>query len=106
MAVLFVIAAYVQWNDPDATIWYFVYGIAALASLLFFMNKLSFIMAVLLAVLYIMGTIGLWPDKWEGISIGSGDIENIERARESLGLFITGLVMLTYGLVKRAQKKN
>ena len=101
MAVLFVIAAYLQYNDPDATIWYFVYGIAALASILFFMNRLHFMVAIVLAVLYIVGTIALWPEKWEGVSIGDGDIDNIERARESLGMLITGLVMLLYAVQKR-----
>ena len=103
-ALLFIIAAYLQWNDPDATIWYFIYGIAALASILFFLNKLNFVIALVLAVLYIVGTIALWPEKWEGLSIGDGDIDNIEKARESLGLLITGLVMLLYAVQKRLAK--
>ena len=103
-AILFIIAAYVQWNDPDATLWYFVYGIAALASILFFLNKLNFVIALILAILYLVGTIALWPEKWEGLSIGGGDIDNIERARESLGLLITGLVMLIYAVQKRLSK--
>ena len=103
-AILFVIAAYVQWNDPDATLWYFIYGVAALASVLFFLNKLHFVIALILAVLYILGTITLWPAKWEGLSIGDGDIDNIERAREALGLLITGLVMIIYAVQKRLAK--
>ncbi len=101
MTILFVIAAYVQWNDPDATLWYFFYGIAALASILFFMGRLSFVVALILGLLYISGTVVLWPAKWEGLSIGDGDIENIERARESLGMLITGLVMFVYAVRKR-----
>ena len=103
-ALLFIIAAYLQWNDPDSTIWYFTYGIAALASVLFFLNKLDYVIALVLAVLYIIGTIALWPEKWEGLSIGDGNIDNIERARESLGLLITGLVMLLYAVQKRLAK--
>ncbi|MEN8797606.1 MAG: transmembrane 220 family protein [Flavobacteriaceae bacterium] len=101
MAMLFVIAAYVQWNDPDATLWYFIYGIAALASILFFMGRLSFVVAIILGLLYISGTVILWPEKWEGLSIGAGDIVNIERARESLGMLITGLIMLVYAVRQR-----
>ncbi|MGB5237877.1 MAG: transmembrane 220 family protein [Flavobacteriaceae bacterium] len=101
MAILFVIAAYVQWNDPDASLWYFIYGIAALASIMFFMGRLSFVVAIILGILYISGTVVLWPEKWEGVSIGAGDIVNIERARESLGMLITGLVMLIYAVQKR-----
>ena len=33
MALLFVFAAGVQWNDPDAVLWMLLYGAAALLSL-------------------------------------------------------------------------
>ena len=104
MVVLFVTAAYLQWNDPDATLWYFVYGIAALASLLFYLGKLNFVVALILGVLYIVGAVMLWPEKWEGVTIGEGEIENIERARESLGLLITALIMLLYAVRSRVSK--
>lgn len=101
MAILFVIAAYLQWNDPDATLWYFVYGIAALASVVFFLGRLSFIVAIILGLLYISGTVILWPEKWDGLTIGEGDITNVERAREALGMLITGFVMLVYAVRQR-----
>ena len=97
-AVLFLIAAYLQWNDPDATTWYIVYGIAVLASLLFYLGRLNYLVALILSVIYIIGTIVLWPEKWEGITIGGGELLNVERAREALGLLITGLVMLIYAV--------
>ncbi len=98
MTFLFIIAAYLQWNDPDATTWYFVYGIAALASILYYLGRLNFIVALVLGILYIVGCVMLWPDKWEGVSVGDGDIDNIERARESLGLLITAFVMFIYAI--------
>lgn len=104
MAILFVIAAYLQWNDPDATLWYFIYGIAALASVLFFLGRLSFIVAIILGLLYISGTVILWPEKWDGLTIGGGDIVNVEHAREALGMLITGLVMLVYAVRQRLTK--
>ena len=104
MAVLFIAAAYVQWNDADATRWYFVYGIAALASILYYLGRLNFVVALLLGVLYIVGCVMLWPEKWEGVTIGEGDIENIERARESLGLLITAIVMFIYAIRIRLGK--
>ncbi len=104
MTVLFIAAAYVQWNDPDATTWYFVYGIAALASILYYLGRLNFIVALVLGILYIIGCVMLWPEKWEGLSIGDGDIDNIERARESLGLLITALVMFFYAIRIRLGK--
>ena len=70
--VLFVWAALVQYNDPDALMWYLIYGIAAVASFLFFLGKLNLLIPVLLSFAY------------------------IEHARESLGLIINALVMLFY----------
>ena len=104
LAVLFIAAAYVQYNDPDATQWYLIYGIAALASVLFYLGKLNFVIALVLGILYLAGTVMLWPEKWEGVTIGEGDIDNIERAREALGLLITGLVMITYAVRIRLSK--
>ncbi|MEO0528846.1 MAG: transmembrane 220 family protein, partial [Bacteroidota bacterium] len=90
-AILFVWAAYVQYNDPDALLWYAVYGVAALASLLFFFNKLNYFIAATLCVGYLIGAFVIWPVKFEGVSIGEGDITNIERGRESLGLLVVAL---------------
>ncbi len=96
--ILFLLAAYVQWNDPDALLWYAIYGSAAVASLFFFLDKLSLKIALLLFVLYFIGVFIFWPDKFEGVGLTDGEINNIEHARESLGLLINALVLLLYGL--------
>ena len=41
MALLFTAWAAFQYNDPDPFIWILVYGLTALASILFLVNKLS-----------------------------------------------------------------
>ncbi len=105
-ALLFVIAAYFQWNDPDAVTWYFIYGIAALASILFYLRRLGFWPALVLFLLYLIGAVGMWPETFEGITIGSGEIENIERGREALGLLITAFIMLIYAVQVRLAKKR
>lgn len=104
--LLFLWAAYVQWNDPDALLWYAIYGSAAVASVFFFMDKLSFNIALILFVLYFIGVFVFLPDHFEGVGIGDGDINNIEHARESLGLLINALVMFLYGLRIRMVKKR
>ncbi len=76
--------------------WYAIYGVAALASLLFFLNKFQPVLGVVLGILYLGGTIYIWPEKYEGVTIGEGDIVNIERGREALGLLITALIMFIY----------
>lgn len=93
---MFVWAALVQYNDPDAFIWYFIYGIAAGASFLFFLGRLNLLIPVVLSFAYLIAAWIFWPDHFEGVSIGSGNIDNIEHARESLGLIINALVMLFY----------
>ena len=86
--ILFIYAAAVQYNDPDAFIWYIIYGIAALASVLFFLGKLNYNLAALLCVVYLIATLWNWPDQFEGVTIGEGDIDNIEKGREALGTLI------------------
>lgn len=104
-AFLFAWAGYVQHNDPDATIWYFVYGLAALASALFALNRLTFTVAVFFCLLAMVGTYKQWPVTFEGFTIGEGDIENIERGREAAGLLIIAVVMLVYALRIRFKKR-
>jgi len=96
--LLFIWAAYVQYNDPDALLWYAIYGVAAAASLFFYLGKFNLTGAIILSGIYLVGTFVIWPEKFEGVTIGNGDIVNIERARESLGLLIAAIVMLIYAL--------
>ena len=96
-AVLFAWAAYVQHNDPDAIRWYAIYGMAALASLLFALNQLKLSWALFLFVFYLGFAIYTWPETFEGVTIGEGDIVNIERGREALGLLVASLVMAVFG---------
>lgn len=100
-AALFLYAAVVQYNDPDAIKWYAIYGTAALASLLFGFGKLRLMWAVILAIFYLGLTFYTWPEKFEGVTIGEGDIVNIERGREALGLLIAGIMMVLYTLGSR-----
>lgn len=95
---VFLWAAYVQYNDPDAWLWYAIYGLAALASILFLLGKLRYWMAASLVVIYLFGAFFIWPENFQGVSIGEGDIVNIERGREALGLLIVSGVMLLYAL--------
>jgi hypothetical protein len=102
--ILFVWAALLQYNDPDALLWYFIYGVAAVASFLFFLDKLTWPFAVGLTLAYAIGVWVFWPEHFEGVSIDGGNIDNIEHARESLGLLINGLVMLFYAWRVRVGK--
>lgn len=104
--LFFLFAAVVQFNDPDSLLWIFLYVIAALVSLLFFLGKLKVWMVLLLIPVYCVLAIIHWPPEFEGVALNDGmKTLNIELARESLGMGITALIMVFYALVLR-QKKN
>jgi len=95
---LFAWAAFLQGNDPDPYLWYFVYGIASLASIAFYLGKLRAVIGMLLFSTYLIGAFYVWPENFEGVSIGEGAVENIERGREALGLVLAAFVMLIYAV--------
>lgn len=97
-ALLFLWAAILQWNDPDSFVWYLIYGGAVIASILFVYGRLPVAMALGFMLAYIVGAVFSWPDQFQGFAIGEGDIDNIERGREAVGLLITAAVMLVYAL--------
>ena len=103
-ALLFAWAAYLQYNDPDAFLWYAFYGVAAMACLLFFFNRFQRILGFLLGVIYLVGTLWIWPEKFEGVEIGQGNIDNIEKGREALGLLIAAVVMFFLAWQAKSKK--
>ena len=105
-AVLFIWGAAVQYNDPDALKWYVIYGVGALASILFAFGRLRFLWALFLFGVYLGLSIFNWPTVFEGVTIGEGDIENIEKGREALGTAILAMVMLIYALRIRFTKSQ
>ncbi len=104
--VLFLYAVYVQANDPDPLLWYVIYGVAALASVLFLTDKLPYSVAVVLFIAYVISVYVAWPAQFEGVTIGEGDVKNIEEGREALGLLITAVIMLIYTLRIKAGSKR
>ncbi len=104
--VLFVWAAVLQYNDPDALLWYVIYGVATLGSVLFTLGRLNFMIATLLCVAYLVGGFLSWPETFEGFEIGAGDIVNVERGREACGLLIVAGVFLVYALRIRYKSKR
>lgn len=101
--LLFTFSAIVQYNDPDPYLWIILYGTAAVACLLFFVDRFPPVLGLILGLIYLAGAIWVWPEKFEGVSLDSGDIENIERGREALGLLMAALVM--FFLAWQARKK-
>lgn len=89
-----------QYNDPDPMIWMIVYGIAALLCFAIAAGKATTGILWAAAAVFAAGGIIMWPERFEGVSIGGGDIKNIEEARESLGLFIGTIVFAGFALAE------
>jgi len=103
-AVLSVISAALQYNDPDPIIWILIWGFSAIISFLFFLNKISFIITMIAGVLSLIGFMHLCPSNFQGFNLNNGDIENIELGREAFGLLIIALVMFMYAFRIRYMK--
>lgn len=103
-ALLCIWAAYLQYNDPDAFTWYLIYGLAAIGSLFFAYGRLNFSVSLIFCLIYLVATAFLWPEKFEGFTIGEGDIVNIEKGREACGMLIVAIVFLVYSLLLRYEK--
>jgi uncharacterized membrane protein len=95
-AVLFIVSAALQYNDPDPIIWILIWGISAIISFLFFLNKISFIITMIAGVLSFIGFLYLYPSNFQGFNLKDGDREIIELGREAFGLLIIAVVMFMY----------
>ncbi|TDQ31018.1 transmembrane 220 family protein [Zeaxanthinibacter enoshimensis] len=104
--ILFLWAAFVQYNDPDAFLWYAVYGSAFVISVLFALDRLPWLIPAVLFILFMAGVAYSWPETYQGVTIGEGNIDNIEKAREALGLLIMAILMLIYTLRIRYIRKQ
>ncbi|MEZ0607206.1 transmembrane 220 family protein [Fibrella sp. WM1] len=98
-ALLFIMFAAVQYNDPDPQVWVPIYGFAAVACLLacigFGGRHVPTWFYWLMAVVYLGGAISQWPPSFEGFLLNEVGMKtmNIELARESGGLAICALAM-------------
>lgn len=97
-AILSIISAALQYNDPDPIIWILIWGTSAIISFLFVFNKISFIITMIVGFLSFMGFIYLYPSNFQGFNLNNGDIENVELGREAFGLLIIALAMFVFSL--------
>jgi hypothetical protein len=105
LGICFIAFAAMQYNDPDAAPWIATYLAAAIFSFLVVFNRISRTLLLLAFVAFAVGAVVFWPEKWEGLAIGGGDIRNIEEARESLGLAICSLAMLVFAFLSSSRTR-
>lgn len=93
LGLLFVLFAAVNLNDHDWYIWIPIYLYASTLCVLSFYEKGNIILNLLSMLLYMGGGIYLWPEKYMGITMPMSYAEEVELARESLGLAICGVAI-------------
>ena len=104
--IVFLSFVVVQYNDPDPASWMIIYSIASIGCFMAAYDKLPNALLYTIIVSYIAGGIYMWPVKFEGVSIGGGDINNIEEARESLGLFLASFAFISLLLLDKYNLRN
>ena len=108
-ALLFVYFVVVQYNDPDPEVWMPIYGIAVAACLSVFFGKAprSYVF-IIMGVAYFFASYQQWPPQYEGVFWGEMKMRsiNIELARESLGLTVSGIAMLIMAALRGFKVEN
>ncbi len=105
-ALLFVLFAAVQYNDPDPQVWVPIYGFAAMACIMAFARVGQVWFFGLMALIYGVAAVYQWPPAFEGFLLNEVGMKtvNIELARESGGLAVCAIAMGLMGwLVSRAK---
>ncbi len=106
MALVFLIFAGLQYNDPDPFIWIPIYLYLAVLSVLVMNRKVNSMLLFVSALAFLIGAVYLWPAHWEGVALKNGmKTVNIEEGRESLGLAMGFATLLLYGLAVNSRKR-
>lgn len=115
LAVMFLLFAFVQINDPDPALWILIYGLMAVVCIMAAFNYYSKIALIILAVLYLGYSVILIPGLREWLaqddrSMLFDDIAKmqhlyVEESREFLGLMICVIVLIIQLVRARAYKK-
>ncbi len=106
MAILFLFAVAVQYNDPDPLRWMAIYGLAALACGLWLAGRLPRLGPVVIGLAALAWAATLAPGVVGQVSMGdlfesyAMKSEPVEEAREMGGLLIVSVWMAVLALVR------
>ncbi|QCW99392.1 hypothetical protein FGM00_04420 [Aggregatimonas sangjinii] len=104
--VLSIVSAVLQYNDPDPLMWIVIYGVAAVLSFGFALERIPFGILLVAGIVALASGWYLFPEQFQGFEVGNGDIGNVEEAREAVGLFIVGVVHLFFAIWTRYWRKS
>jgi hypothetical protein len=113
LAVMFLLFAFVQINDPDPVIWILIYGAMAVLSIMAIFKFYPTKFTIGLLVVYILYSFVFIPGVLEWLKqddksmlfddVAKMQYPYVEEAREFLGLFICIIVLIFF--VIRARRK-
>ena len=111
LAVLYALAAAVQWNDPDPLRWIAIYGAAAVLAARASARRPSRPVALAVAAIALAWAATLAPDALDGLRTAPGEVfgamsmraRHVEEAREALGLLIVAAGMAATAWHARAR---
>jgi Transmembrane family 220, helix len=116
LAVLFLVFAFLQINDPDPALWILIYGVMAVTCVLaafgYYYSKILIGILIVYAVysLTYWSSISRWlkADNKAMLFDDVAKMENlyIEESREFLGLFICILVLIMHLLMARYRTRR
>ncbi|WP_266365022.1 transmembrane 220 family protein [Tellurirhabdus rosea] len=94
--ILFLISAALQYNDPDPEVWVPIYLFGVVACVLGYLRIGKPWFFAGMAVIYLVAAYFQWPPAFEGFLLNEMGMKtlNVELARESGGLAISGIGML------------
>lgn len=94
-ALVFLIAAIVQWNDPDPLVWILAYLVAAGLSLGAALGRVSVLLAALAAAVFLVSFLTLAPSLFgaESAAFTSFQMQSPshEEPREAIGLLLAAV---------------
>lgn len=113
MAVIFLYFAYLQLNDENAIRWALIYGVAALACILYVIRRLPWVVPAALGTLTIIWALTKVPDLI-GQDLPMHEVFGtmrmistaVQECREMLGLLIVAFWMSTLTFFTRRYLKN
>ena len=99
-ALIFLLFAFWQWNDPDPEIWVSIYVFAAVMSALAAFGRYSVLLLVTAAVAALLGALYYFPSsvgdwisqEWQQADLSMKTMD-MEEARESFGLLIVSVIL-------------
>lgn len=114
LAILFVLFAYVQLNDPDPGLWILVYGVMAVLCVMAYFNKYPVRIMIVLASGYLILSVLHFDGMLEWLTSPNRKLLfddfakmqywYIEEAREFLGLLVCLVVIIYFFYLSRKEQ--